>query len=131
MQDFKALRIHSADGGIEPRLENISLDDLNAGEVVIRCAWSGVNYKDALAVTGAGKISSSPLILLLTSSWALRVKAATKVPAAAEATREKRFGFPTKNPFLAVSSSFLMQSLLCRCDEAAPLLCLALLIPQF
>lgn len=63
MQEFNALRIHSVDGGIEPRLESISLDDLNAGEVVIRCAWSGVNYKDALAVTGAGKIMRSfPLV---------------------------------------------------------------------
>jgi NADPH2:quinone reductase len=56
MNSFKALRIHSVADGIEPRLETLGIDDLNAGEVVIKCAWSGINYKDALAVTGAGKI---------------------------------------------------------------------------
>jgi NADPH2:quinone reductase len=34
----------------------MALDDLSPGEVVIRVRWSGVNYKDALAVTGRGKI---------------------------------------------------------------------------
>src|SRR4030095_4856617 len=32
------------------------LDDLGAGAVVIKAAYSSVNYKDALAATGAGKI---------------------------------------------------------------------------
>lgn len=56
MKTFKALRIHSTADGSEPRLESISIDDLSAGEVVLRCAWSCINYKDALAVTGVGKI---------------------------------------------------------------------------
>ncbi len=56
MDNFRALRVHATDTGVEPRLENISVNDLSDGEVVIRCAWSCVNYKDALAVTGAGKI---------------------------------------------------------------------------
>lgn len=30
--------------------------ELAPGEVSVRVAWSGINYKDALAVTGAGKI---------------------------------------------------------------------------
>ncbi len=63
MDAFKALRIHSVDGGTEPRLDTLTIDDLSDGEVVIRCAFSGVNYKDALAVTGAGKIMRSfPLV---------------------------------------------------------------------
>jgi NADPH2:quinone reductase len=63
MDNFKALRIHAADKGVEPRLENIVIDDLSAGEVTIRCSWSCVNYKDALAVSGAGKILRSfPLV---------------------------------------------------------------------
>jgi acrylyl-CoA reductase (NADPH) len=63
MKNFKALRIHTATDGVEPRLETLSIDDLSAGEVVIKCAWSCVNYKDALAVTGAGKILRSyPLV---------------------------------------------------------------------
>ncbi len=55
---FKAFRIHSQDGGrsVDARLENISLDDLSDGDVVIRGAWSSINYKDALAATGAGRI---------------------------------------------------------------------------
>ncbi len=39
-----------------PRLETIGLDDLAAGDVVIKVRYSTINYKDALAATGAGKI---------------------------------------------------------------------------
>ena len=49
---FPAFRIH--EGGA--RLERLTLDDLTPGEVVIRVQWSGINYKDALAATGAGRI---------------------------------------------------------------------------
>jgi putative YhdH/YhfP family quinone oxidoreductase len=34
----------------------MALDDLDSGELVVRVAYSSVNYKDALAATGAGKI---------------------------------------------------------------------------
>jgi NADPH2:quinone reductase len=57
MEPFKAFRIHSEDGRhIEARLETIVLDDLSDGDVVIRGAYSSINYKDALAATGTGKI---------------------------------------------------------------------------
>ena len=56
MNSFKAYRIHSEDGNIRAGFENISLDDLTEGDVVIRSAYSDVNYKDALAATGKGKI---------------------------------------------------------------------------
>jgi acrylyl-CoA reductase (NADPH) len=56
MQRFRAFRIHQEGGRIAARLETIGLDDLNAGEVVIRVRYSTINYKDALAATGAGKI---------------------------------------------------------------------------
>ncbi len=63
MNTFKALRIHATDDGVEVKLEELTLDDLNAGEVVIKTAWSCVNYKDALAVSGAAKIlRTSPLV---------------------------------------------------------------------
>ena len=63
MENFRALRIYTVDGGVEPRLETLSIDDLNEGEVIIKVAWSCVNYKDALAITGAGKIlRTSPLV---------------------------------------------------------------------
>jgi len=53
---FRAFRIHSEDGRIAARFEDLGLDDLAAGEVVIRVSHSGINYKDALAATGAGRI---------------------------------------------------------------------------
>lgn len=56
MQTFRAFRIHQADGKIAARVESISLDDLTPGEVVVKVAYSDINYKDALAGAGAGKI---------------------------------------------------------------------------
>src|SRR5260221_2524684 len=53
---FRAFRIFEENGKIECRLTTLTLDDLTAGEVVIKAAYSNVNYKDALAGTGAGKI---------------------------------------------------------------------------
>jgi putative YhdH/YhfP family quinone oxidoreductase len=52
---FRAFRIHS-EGGHRAGIESIALDDLSPGEVVVRAAYSSVNYKDALAGTGSGKI---------------------------------------------------------------------------
>src|SRR5438045_5856277 len=52
----KAFRIHSERGRIAARFEPVTLDDLAPGEVVIRVSHSDLNYKDALAATGAGKI---------------------------------------------------------------------------
>ncbi|MBX5460220.1 MAG: oxidoreductase [Steroidobacteraceae bacterium] len=53
---FKAFRIHDDNGQIAGRFEDLTLDDLAAGDVVVRVTYSGINYKDALAATGAGKI---------------------------------------------------------------------------
>lgn len=56
MPPFKAFRIHEQDKKIVARFEQLTLDDLAAGEVVVRVLYSDINYKDALAATGAGKI---------------------------------------------------------------------------
>ena len=56
MPPFKAFRIHEENKKIAARFEQLTLDDLAAGDVVIRVTWSDINYKDALAATGAGKI---------------------------------------------------------------------------
>jgi len=56
MKPFKAYRIYKDKEEIVGRLEELSLDDLNQGDVLIRAAYSSVNYKDALGVTGRGKI---------------------------------------------------------------------------
>jgi NADPH2:quinone reductase len=53
---FRAFRIHEERGEIATRLEQLTLDDLAAGDVVVRVRYSGINYKDALAATGAGRI---------------------------------------------------------------------------
>jgi len=53
---FNAFRIHHDDGGHRSGLEPIGLDQLSPGQVVIRAQWSSVNYKDALAGTGSGRI---------------------------------------------------------------------------
>jgi len=53
---FKAFRIHEIDKQIVARFEQLTLDDLSPGEVVVRVLYSDINYKDALAATGAGKI---------------------------------------------------------------------------
>jgi NADPH2:quinone reductase len=54
--EFDACRIHQHDGRVTAALERLRLADLSAGEVVIRVAYSGINYKDVLAATGAGRI---------------------------------------------------------------------------
>jgi putative YhdH/YhfP family quinone oxidoreductase len=56
MTAFKALRVHKGDDGILSSIDNLVVDDLSAGEVVFRVHWSAINYKDALAATGAGRI---------------------------------------------------------------------------
>lgn len=56
MKDFRAYRIDQKDGGIEGRFETLSIDDLSDGDVIIKVSHSTINYKDALAATGAGRI---------------------------------------------------------------------------
>ncbi len=53
---FQAFRIHNDDQGYRAGIESMGVDQLSAGEVVIRAAHSSVNYKDALAGTGKGRI---------------------------------------------------------------------------
>ncbi len=56
MSSFKALRVYEADKGVDPRVESMAVDALSEGAVLIRSAWSGINFKDAMAVTGKGRI---------------------------------------------------------------------------
>jgi NADPH2:quinone reductase len=53
---FKAFRIHEIDRRIVAKMESITLDQLSPGNVVVRVMYSDINYKDALAATGAGRI---------------------------------------------------------------------------
>jgi len=56
MSAFKAYRIFDEDGKVASRFVDMKLDELDPGEVVVKVAYSSVNFKDALAATGAGKI---------------------------------------------------------------------------
>ncbi|GAB3736017.1 oxidoreductase [Silanimonas algicola] len=53
---FPAFRIHSDAAGYRAGIEQVAIDALSPGEIVIQTAYSSVNYKDALAGTGQGKI---------------------------------------------------------------------------
>ncbi len=59
-EKFTAFRIHQVKEDDKKKItsgfEQISLDDLTDGEVVIKVAYSDINYKDALAATGKGRI---------------------------------------------------------------------------
>lgn len=59
MNPFNSLRVFDEGGKITARVVEMALADLSPGEVVIQTAYSSVNYKDALAATGAGKIIRS------------------------------------------------------------------------
>jgi len=60
---FSAFRIHDDDRGYRAGIEQVSIDQLAPGEVVLRTAYSSVNFKDALAGTGKGRIlRRAPLV---------------------------------------------------------------------
>jgi NADPH2:quinone reductase len=61
-EPFKAFRIHARKDFERAGIESLTLKDLSPGEVVIKVEYSSVNYKDALAGSGQGKIlRKSPL----------------------------------------------------------------------
>ncbi|MEO7149398.1 MAG: YhdH/YhfP family quinone oxidoreductase [Rhodanobacteraceae bacterium] len=53
---FRAVRIRNDDNGYRAGIESMRADELSPGELLIKTAYSSVNYKDALAGTGKGKI---------------------------------------------------------------------------
>ncbi|HVB49084.1 MAG TPA: oxidoreductase [Burkholderiales bacterium] len=56
MGKFKAFKIQEVDKKIQAAFVECALEELDPGEVVVRVAYSDVNYKDALAATGKGRI---------------------------------------------------------------------------
>ncbi len=56
MDNFRAFRIDEKDGEIVAGFQELGIDDLTEGNVVVRVTHSTINYKDALAATGKGKI---------------------------------------------------------------------------
>lgn len=55
-EKFKAYRLTEADRKVRGEFVDCTLDELDPGDVVVRVAYSDVNYKDALAATGKGRI---------------------------------------------------------------------------
>jgi acrylyl-CoA reductase (NADPH) len=53
---FKAYRTFEQDKAVSSRFVDLTLDELDPGEVVIRIKYSTINYKDALSYNGSGKI---------------------------------------------------------------------------
>ncbi|MBD8873933.1 acryloyl-CoA reductase [Rhodanobacter sp. DHB23] len=60
MTSFRAFRIHDDDAGYRAGIETMPTDALTPGEVLVKVAYSSVNYKDALAGTGKGRILRKP-----------------------------------------------------------------------
>ena len=56
MSKFRAYRINKQDDGIVAGFEEMAIDDLTEGNVVIKVSHSTINYKDALAATGTAPI---------------------------------------------------------------------------
>ncbi len=55
MQTFKALVVESGDP-YTAHIRQVGMDELPSGDVLVRVAYSSLNYKDGLAITGAGKV---------------------------------------------------------------------------
>jgi len=56
---FQALVVDQVDGKPVPSLKQITQADLPAGDVLVAIDYSSINYKDAMALTGTGKIIRS------------------------------------------------------------------------
>lgn len=56
---FKGVLVDKGDGGLVAEVRDLNESDLPDGDVTVAIHYSGINYKDALAVTGAGKIIRS------------------------------------------------------------------------
>lgn len=63
MENFLALVVKKTDENILSIIENISLNDLSVGEVLIKVSYSSVNFKDSLATNkNGGVIRNYPMI---------------------------------------------------------------------
>lgn len=56
MERFRAFRVFDDAGVVAGRIVETTLDELSPGDVVIKAAWSSVNFKDAMAAAGTNRI---------------------------------------------------------------------------
>ena len=59
---FKALLLKQNGKQLEPVVETLALEDLPAGDVLVKVAYSGINYKDAMAIGNRGIIRKFPAV---------------------------------------------------------------------
>lgn len=57
MNSFKAIVIDNVDGKPKAEMRSLSVDDLPDHDVLVEIAYSNLNYKDGLAVSGATRIA--------------------------------------------------------------------------
>ena len=55
-ETFRAIRLFKTDAGQETRFVELTDDDLMDGDVTVRVAYSTLNYKDGLALTGRAPV---------------------------------------------------------------------------
>jgi acrylyl-CoA reductase (NADPH) len=58
-ETFRALLVRQQDGQATAAVQNLGLDALPEGEVLLSVAYSSLNYKDGLAITGKSKVLRS------------------------------------------------------------------------
>src|SRR5262249_28669490 len=56
MNTFTALVLEQRDGATQSEIRQVATSALPAGDVLVRVAYSDLNYKDGLAITGRGKV---------------------------------------------------------------------------
>lgn len=53
---FRALVLNQNDKTVSASFENLTMDDLPDGEVLVRVKWSTLNYKDGMILNGVGRL---------------------------------------------------------------------------
>jgi acrylyl-CoA reductase (NADPH) len=60
---FRAFVAEARGDAVDRGLRTLTIDELSPGDIVVRVAWSDVNYKDGLATIAGGKVARiSPLV---------------------------------------------------------------------
>lgn len=83
----RAILLEAPEGSGAPgaRLADVPDDELGEGDVTIDVAWSGVNYKDALALAGLGRVVRSyPFVPGIDLAGTVRESAAADLPVGTE-----------------------------------------------
>lgn len=72
MSEFKALVVSEQDGRYVTEIKQRHVDELPAGDVLIRVRYSSLNYKDALSATGNKGVTRNfpiPRVLMRPVWW--------------------------------------------------------------